>query len=159
QFKVQTNAFDAQTGHTAGAVVNLALKSGTNVLHGAAADFNRDDNRSENPLLSQRQGLPKPTREYNRVTGTGTGRIVKDRTFFMVSFEHLKDLQPEPAVYTVPTMRMRQGDFGEFTTQIFDPFTATGTNATRTAFANNVIQSSRINPVAAAYVAMYPEPN
>ena len=33
QFKVQTNAFDAQTGHTAGAVVNLALKSGTNALH------------------------------------------------------------------------------------------------------------------------------
>ena len=32
QFKVQTNAFDAQTGHTAGAVVNLALKSGTNSL-------------------------------------------------------------------------------------------------------------------------------
>ena len=32
QFKVQTNAFDAQTGHTAGAVVNLALKSGTNAL-------------------------------------------------------------------------------------------------------------------------------
>ena len=159
QFKVQTNAFDAQTGHTAGAVVNLALKSGTNVLHGAAAYFNRDDNRSETPLLSQRQGLPKPTREYNRVTGMGSGRIVKDRTFFMVSFEHLKDVQPEPAVYTVPTMRMRQGDFGEFTTQIFDPFTATGTNATRTAFANNQIQPGRINPVAAAYVAMYPEPN
>ena len=68
-------------------------------------------------------------------------------------------MQPEPAVYTVPTARMRQGDFGEFTTQIFDPFTATGTNATRTAFNNNVIPSGRINPVAAAYVAMYPEPN
>ncbi len=35
QFKVQTNAFDAQTGHTAGAVVNLALKSGTNSFRGA----------------------------------------------------------------------------------------------------------------------------
>ena len=30
EFKVQTNAFDAQSGHTAGAVVNLALKSGKN---------------------------------------------------------------------------------------------------------------------------------
>ena len=45
QFKVQTNAFDAQTGHTAGAVVNLALKSGTNAFRGAAAYFNRDDSR------------------------------------------------------------------------------------------------------------------
>ncbi len=32
EFKVQTSAFDAQSGHTAGAVVNLALKSGTNAL-------------------------------------------------------------------------------------------------------------------------------
>ena len=37
EFKVQTNAFDAQTGHTAGAVVNLALKSGTNALRGEGA--------------------------------------------------------------------------------------------------------------------------
>ena len=54
---------------------------------------------------------------------------------------------------------MRQGDFGEFTTQIFDPTTATGTNGARTAFTNNVIPSGRINPVAAAYAALYPEPN
>src|SRR4029077_6758430 len=41
QFKVQTNAFDAQSGHTAGATVNLALKSGTNAVRGAASYFNR----------------------------------------------------------------------------------------------------------------------
>src|SRR5436190_8928295 len=42
EFKVQTNAFDAQSGHTAGAVGNLALKSGTNTIHGAGGYFNRD---------------------------------------------------------------------------------------------------------------------
>jgi hypothetical protein len=42
EFKVQTNAFDAQTGHTAGAVVNLALKSGTNSLRFQGGYFNRD---------------------------------------------------------------------------------------------------------------------
>src|SRR5207342_2710913 len=52
QFKVQTNAFDAQTGHTAGAVVNLALKSGTNTLHGQAGYFNRSSNRTATPLLT-----------------------------------------------------------------------------------------------------------
>src|SRR5438874_5670807 len=41
EFKVQTNAFDAQSGHTAGATVNLALKSGTNPSQGSAAYFNR----------------------------------------------------------------------------------------------------------------------
>jgi hypothetical protein len=159
QFKVQTNAFDAQTGHTAGAVVNLALKSGTNALKFAGGYFNRNDARSSTPLLTQRAGGDKPTREYNRYTGTLSGPIVRNKTFFMASFEHLRDVQPEPASYTVPTERMRAGDLGEFGNQVFDPFTATGTGAARTAFANNVIPTGRINPVAAAYAALYPLPN
>lgn len=159
EFQVQTNAFDAQTGQTAGAVVNLALKSGANRLHGAGAYFNRSDSRTATPLLSQRAGSEKPSRDYGRWTGTLSGPIVKDKTFFMVSYEHLRDVQPEPATYTVPTLRMRQGDFSEFSTQVFNPFTATGSNATRTPFPGNVIPGSLINPVAAAYAALYPEPN
>ena len=158
QFKVQTSAFDAQTGHTAGAVVNLALKSGTNSLKFAGSYFNRDDSRSSTPLLTIRNGGAKPTRQYNRYTGTLSGPIVKGKTFFMGSFEHLRDVQPEPTTFTVPTEKMRAGDLSEFSNQVFDPFTVTGTG-TRTAFANNVIPAGRINAVAAAYAAMYPLPN
>src|SRR5262245_4650087 len=158
QFKVQTNAFDAQTGHTAGAVVNLALKSGTNSLRFAGGYFNRNDSRSSTPLLTIKNGGSKPTREYNRYTGTLSGPIVKGKTFFMGSFEHLRDVQPEPTTFTVPTAKMRGGDFSEFGNQVFDPFTATSAGV-RTAFANNVIPAGRINPVAAAYAALYPEPN
>jgi Carboxypeptidase regulatory-like domain/TonB dependent receptor-like, beta-barrel len=159
QFKVQTNAFDAQSGHTAGAVVNLALKSGTNALHGAGGYFNRNDKRSTTPLLTERAGGTKPTREYNRYTGTVGGRIVRDKTFFMTSFEHLRDVQPEPAAYTVPTEKMRRGDFSEFPTLVYDPSTVTGTTGARTAFAGNQIPANRINAVAAAYAALYPVPN
>src|SRR5215510_5325184 len=126
EFKVQTNAFDAQAGHTAGAVVNLALKSGTNSVRGAASYFNRDGSRTATPLLTERAGGQKPTREYNRYTGTVGGPIVHDRTFFMGSFEHLRDVQPEPASYTVPTDKMRRGDLSEFTTLIYDPNTISG---------------------------------
>lgn len=160
QFKVQTNSFDAQSGHTAGATVNLALKSGTNAWRGSASFFNRDDSRSATPLLSKRAGAEKPTREYNRYTGTFSGPIVRDRSFFMVAFEHLTDVQPESASYTVPTMRMREGDLSEWTgVQIFDPLTATGTNNQRTPFAGNVIPANRINAIARAYANLYPEPN
>jgi hypothetical protein len=159
QFKVQTNAYDAQAGHTAGATVNLTLKSGTNNFHGAAQYFNRDASRAATPLLTKRAGAEKPTRTYNRITGSVNGPIVKNRTFFMVAYEHLRDVQPEPASYTVPTELMRAGNFSEFTTLIYDPATATGSNAARTAFLNNQIPSNRINPVAAAYAAMYPLPN
>jgi carboxypeptidase family protein len=159
EFKVQTNAFDAQAGQTAGAVVNLALKSGTNALHGNLGYFNRDDSRSETPLLTERAGGEKPTRSYNRFTGTLTGPVRRDKTFFMVSYEHLRDVQPEPSSYSVPTMLMRAGNLSEFTTPIYDPNTATGTNNQRTAFPNNIIPGIRINPVAARYLSFYPEPN
>ena len=158
EFKVQTSAFDAQTGHTAGAVVNLALKSGTNALHGEAAYFNRNDKRSSTPLLTERNNGNKPTREYNRYTTTVSGPIVRNKTFFMGSYEHLRDVQPEPATYTVPTELMRAGNFSEFTTLIYDPATVTS-GGQRTAFANNIIQPNRINPIAAAYAALYPLPN
>jgi hypothetical protein len=159
EFKVQTSAFDAQAGQTAGAVVNLALKSGTNALHGVASYYNRDDARAATPLLSQRAGSEKPTRSYNRYTGMLSGPIAKDRTFFMVSYEHLRDVQPEPATYTVPTLRMRAGDFSEFGTSIYDPFSASGPNNQRSPFPGNAIPTDRINPIAAAYAALYPEPN
>jgi hypothetical protein len=56
---------------------------------------------------------------------------------------------------------MRQGDFSEFSTLIYDPATATLVNnvVTRTPFANNTILPGRINPVAAKYASYFPEPN
>jgi carboxypeptidase family protein/TonB-dependent receptor-like protein len=159
EFQVQTNAFDAQAGQTSGAVVNLALKSGQNDFHGAFGYFNRDDSRAATPLLSERAGAAKPTRNYNRYTGTLSGPVIKNKTFFMVSYEHLRDVQPEPGTYTVPTQRMRQGDFSEWADLVYDPLTATGGNNQRTPFPGNVIPANRINPVAANFVKYYPEPN
>src|SRR5262245_40448091 len=158
QFKVQTNQFDAQSGHTAAANVTPAIKSGSNALHSATGYFNRDSKRSATPLLTLRNGGTKPTRTYNRFTQEVDGPIVKDKTFFMVAFEHLRDVQPEPALYTVPTAKMRAGDFTEFANPIFDPATVTS-GGVRTAFPGNLIDPRRINPVAAAYAALYPEPN
>jgi hypothetical protein len=160
EFKVSTNAFDAQTGHTAGAQVNLALKTGANAHHGSVAYFNRDDTRSATPLFTERAGGEKPTRTYNRAAVSLSGPIRRDRTFFMLAYEYLRDVQPEPSFYTVPTMKMRQGDFSEFpSVTIYDPRTSTGSTNQRTAFPDNRIPTSRIHPVAANYLSYYPEPN
>ncbi|HEY3053130.1 MAG TPA: TonB-dependent receptor [Thermoanaerobaculia bacterium] len=160
EYKVQTNSFDAQAGHTAGATVNLALKTGTNSLKGSLSYFNRSDSRSATPLLTKRAGAEKPTREYNRYTGAFSGPILRDRTFFMVAFERLRDVQPEPSAYTVPTAKMREGDLSEWANvQIFDPLTASGSNNARKAFTGNLIPADRINRVARAYAALYPLPN
>jgi len=160
EFKVQTNAFDAASGHTAGATVNLALKSGTNNFRGSFAYFNRSDARSATPLLSKRAGADKPSRSYDRYTGAFGGPIIRDKTFFMASFERLKDIQPEPATYTVPTVKMRNGDLSEFSgVTIYDPATAAGSTNTRKAFTGNLIPGERINAIARNYAALYPLPN
>ena len=55
-------------GHTAGAVVNLALKSGTNSLRGAGGYFNRDDSRSATPLLTERATAARSRRANTTAT-------------------------------------------------------------------------------------------
>jgi hypothetical protein len=159
EFRVTTNDFDAQQGHTAGASVNLALKSGGNDLHGAATYFNRNSSRSATSQLQDLSGQPASPRTYDRMSAMASGPIFKDKTFFMVSAEHLKDVQTEPATYTVPTDKMRRGDFSELLAsniKIYDPLTGT-TN--RTAFSGNIIPADRLNPIALKLLSYYPMPN
>ena len=70
EFKVQTNAFDAQSGQTAGASVNLALKSGTNALHGNVSYFNR----SRQPLGDAAAVRARRRREADARATTATPR-------------------------------------------------------------------------------------
>jgi hypothetical protein len=179
EFKVQTNAFDAQQGYTAGATVNTAIKSGTNDLHGSGYYFNRDRNRTSNNFFSNRAGQDRPERTYHRFGGTVGGPVYlpkvyngSDRTFFFFAYERLKDNQAEPQLFTVPTEAFRRGDFSALLnttcagttticpTRIYNPFSAQATGTvTRTAFANNVIPTNLINPVSLAYLNLYPLPN
>src|SRR4026209_2955532 len=118
EFKVQTNAFDAQQGYSAGATVNVAVKSGTNDLHGSGWYFNRDRSRTANNFFGNRSNQARPERTYHRFGGVFNGPVYlpgmyngQDRTFFLVSYEGLKDNIAEPQIFTVPTDAMRSGDF------------------------------------------------
>lgn len=154
EFKVQTNAFDAQNGFTAGSTVNVALKSGGNSLHGSAYFYDRDKSRTANNFFNNRSGRERPDRKYNRYGFTLNGPVYfpflydgKDQTFFLFSFERQKDNVAQPTTYSVPTMAMRNGDFSELivdrnniaaaaNTIIYNPFSATmsGSNVVRTSF-------------------------
>ena len=59
EFKVETANFDAADGHTAGGNVNVALKSGTNDLHGTLYEFLRNDKLSGNDFFLNRSGRPR----------------------------------------------------------------------------------------------------
>src|SRR5215213_6096086 len=90
QFKIQTNAFDAQNGFTAGSTVNVAVKSGTNKFHGSAYYFDRSKVFTANNFFSNRAGVERPDRKYYRYGGQINGPVLlpyiyngRDKTFFM----------------------------------------------------------------------------
>ena len=56
EFKIQTNSYDAQYGHTSGGIVNVSLKSGTNPPHGTVYEFARRKAWDANSFPEQRRG-------------------------------------------------------------------------------------------------------
>lgn len=170
QFKVQTSSFDAADGHTAGATVNVTLKSGTNALKGESYYYLRDDKLSATDYFVEKNGGQKPPLSYSRFGGFLGGPVRlpayngRDRTFFFGALEWLYDEFPEPGPQTVPTEAMRNGDFSALLGQgisIFDPATATavGSRIVRTPFPGNIIPRSRLSPIAQEVLKYYPLPN
>src|SRR5438128_3181411 len=88
EFKIITNSYDTQYGRTAGGVVNVSLKSGTNTLHGSVYEFMRRKALDANSLILNARGAPKSEHfldQYGfqvdgpvRVPGVYDGR---DKTF------------------------------------------------------------------------------
>ncbi len=165
EFKVETAAYDAQLGHTGAGSVNLALKSGTNRFRGAVSFFNRDDKRSAHLFASNARGDDSVApRDYNRFSGTIGGPILRNRTFFMGSYERLQDDTIETFTSSVPTARMRSGDFSELLAagiQIYNPYSARLVNnvVVRDPFPGNVIPQALLNPIAQSVLKYYPLPN
>ncbi len=164
EFKVETATYDASVGHTGAGTVNLALKGGGNQLHGAASFYNRDDSRSANLFASNARGTAVTPRNYNRFQGFLSGPIIKNKTFFALSYEKLQDDTIETVTGAVPTERMRNGDFSELLAAgvlIYDPLTARNVNGVivRDPFPGNIIPANRISPVARNVLNFYPLPN
>jgi carboxypeptidase family protein/TonB-dependent receptor-like protein len=177
EFKVETSSFDAQQSHTAGATVNVILRSGTNEFHGTAYEFVRNDILSANNFFSNLNGKERDVTRYNRFGGTigGPVRIPKklfgpfgydgrNRSFFFFAYEGLKDAFQEPGFQTVPTLAMRQGNFSALLPSIviYDPATArlrADGKIERSPFPGNQIPEGRINQVARNYLQYYPLPN
>jgi len=107
EFRVLTNTFDAEYGRNSGSVVNVVTKSGTNDIHGNLYEFFRNKLLNANDYcLTAAEGLPcaKPQFNQNQFGGTLGGPIIKNNTFFFVSYEGRRIRQGilSPVV-TVPT--------------------------------------------------------
>jgi Carboxypeptidase regulatory-like domain len=150
EVKVQTNLYSADVGRTAGGVVNIITKSGSNDFHGSAFEFVRNDRFDAKDFFAR----TKPNLEQNQYGGSFGGPIRTNKTFFFVDYEGFRSTQGVANLITVPTMKMRSGDFSELSTPIYDP-----TTFPRTPLSGNVIPVNRLDPTAQRLIALYPAPN
>lgn len=163
EFRVQTNAYNAEFGRFANGIVNVLTKSGTNSFRGSLYEFVRNDAFNANEWGAV---VDKAPYRRNQFGGTIGGPIVKDKTFFFFSYAGLR--QTTNTFLTgaiVPTAAERSGDFRVPTSGSVPRDPATGTTlANATTFSCNgtagVICPSRFDPVAVRIVNNYiPLPN
>jgi hypothetical protein len=155
EFKVESANFSAEYGNSAGGIITLAIKSGTNEIHGSAFEFLRNDKLDANDFFANRAGIKRAPLRYNQFGGAVGGPIWRNHTFFFGSYQGTRDLRSPTTTVTVPTPEMVRGIFG--TTNIYDP--ANVVSGARVQFANNTIPEARIDPVGRRIAALYPAPN
>jgi outer membrane receptor protein involved in Fe transport len=158
---ISTNSFDAAQGMTGGAATAVQTKSGTNTFKGSAFFFRQQDE------LSARTGYFDPSKVDSSVSilgGTAGGPNRRNRLFYFGSWERNAERKGLFNQYTVPTARMRNGDFSEVLAlnpnfRIYDPATGTADGRNREFFPNAVIPASRLSSISRNVQSRYPEPN
>ena len=159
EFKVQYNNLGAEWGKFSGGVVNLSTKSGTNAWHGSAYEYFRNRVLNANEYFNKQTELangqkneapPWTQNQYGIEVG---GPVIKNKTFFYVSWEQYRQRTGSPFTTTVPQPAMLTGDFSSLCTlpaseggaggsfvggicsnpagQLYDPYSADASGARR----------------------------
>ncbi len=168
EFKVMGANYPAEYGRSMGSVLNVIFKSGNNKLHGSAYEFLRNSIFDANNFFDNRRGAALNSFKRSQYGGTVSGPIKQDKTFFMGSYEGLRERRAASTIFTVPTALERGGDFTQTRAingnliQIFDPFSTRANPAggfIRDAYAGNRIPAGRMDPVALNAMKFYPQAN
>jgi outer membrane receptor protein involved in Fe transport len=94
--------FEAEYGRSAGAVVNIVTKSGTNNYHGSASEFFRNNALDARNFFND-TSLPQNPFHNNQFGGSFGGPIIKDKTFFFLDYEGLREVGAQSTPSCVPT--------------------------------------------------------
>jgi hypothetical protein len=138
EFKILTHSYGAEYGRNAGSVVNVVTKSGSNDIHGAAWEFNRDDKlQARNFFAAANQAKPKL--KQNQFGGALGGPVMRNKLFGFGYYEGFRNTSGNTQNIVVLSDAQREGNFG--TTTIRDPLTGLP-------FPGNQIPSARIDPTA-----------
>lgn len=116
EFRIQSSTYSAEYGSSPGGQISLLTRSGTNVIHGSAYDYLRNNFFDANDWFNDHYGKPQPALRQNDFGGTFGGPVWiphlydgRDRSFFFAAYEGLRLTQPTAAtIQYVPDLAMRQ---------------------------------------------------
>ena len=108
EFQILTNTYGAQYGGS-GSVINAVTKSGTNNFHGSVFEFLRNSALDASNFFANAAGQSKPPLRQNQFGGTLGGPIKKDKMFFFVNYEGIRNSIGQTQVLTVPDVNAHKG--------------------------------------------------
>ena len=180
EFKVQASTYDAQYGRTSGGVITIVTKGGGNDFHGTAFEYFQNGkmnaNQSELNAPATVAGVfypngRKPPNHINQFGIQASGPIIipklfngKNRVFWMLSWESMRQRSADPDVKTFPIPEIRGGDFSQLYNAagaqvlIYDPF-STQADGKRTPLSGNRIAPSQLDPIGVKLMGLYPQPS
>ncbi|MCB9383506.1 MAG: TonB-dependent receptor [Bryobacterales bacterium] len=163
EFKMEVSGYSAEYGRMAGGILNMALRSGTNEFHGNLNYFLRNDINDARGFFEQ----AKNKLRQNQFAATLAGPIVKNKTFFMTSYEGMRRIQDTTQLTRVPTALERTGDFSQslaWNNQALylrdrEASGACSASNQKACFPNNTIPVSRMDPTGLKVQDAYPGVN
>ncbi|MEK7406191.1 MAG: TonB-dependent receptor, partial [Acidobacteriota bacterium] len=163
EFKMEVSGFSAEYGRMAGGILNMVLRSGTNDHHGSLFHYLRND------ILDARGFFDRDKNKLrrNQFGATLSGPVIRNRTFYLVSFEGYTQVIGLTRLGHTPTAAEREGDFSSSVdvlaqpVHLKDPFTSGRCTATERAgcFPDNRIPASLFDPIGLKILRYYPLPN
>ncbi|MBS1791101.1 MAG: carboxypeptidase regulatory-like domain-containing protein [Acidobacteria bacterium] len=198
EFRIVTNAYSAEYGRNGGGALNFSTRAGSAQLRGTLWEFLRNDAFDARSFFvnANPNGVKEKLRYHQfggnlggpvylpQFGGAKPGLRKNDKLFFFFNYEVQRISQSLQRQSTVPTVKMRSGDFSELLGatisgvavrdtqgnliparigQIYVPGAVVPAGqagaGSRIAFANNRIPDALINPVAKTALNYYPLPN
>jgi hypothetical protein len=182
EFTYNTSSYSAEFGNSSAGVVNLTLKSGTNKLHGEAYELFRNEALDSNTWNNNNVGQKKG-RDRQNDFGFNLGGPVyipklyngTNKTFFFFNYNGYRNTASENKYITIPTAKMRTGDFSELLTDpdvlringgnpvlIYNPRQDPNLRTTAAAIPGNRLDlyngGALLDPVGLAIMNSYPKP-
>ena len=159
EVNVTTSNYSAEFGRVGGAVVNVITRSGTNDFHVSAWEFNRVAALAARDFFDQ-IGQPKPGLTRNEFGTTVGGPIKKDKIFFFFGYQGRYLRQSSTNTTTLPIPSYLTGDLSSVPgLALYNPATGNADGTGRAPFANNVIPTSQLSPIALKLDQYLPAPN